>query len=112
MNINQETLNDILEAAKPIVIEGLKNELKTSITYQVKADMLEEVRKHVQKWIEKELLPEVTKILIESKDGLICVGAQLGENIIYSMVEQLTLTVKKNLEQSWTRKKIFEALFD
>ena len=112
MKLDQKTLNEILEQVKPSLIDGLKQELQSGITYEVKQAVAEQVRDHITKWIQVEVLPEITKNLIESKEGFIALGPRIGEEALESLALSFTKSLKDNLNNSWSRKEIFKALFD
>lgn len=75
--MNTEEMNALLDAAKPAIIESLKQELTRGITYDVKQAAMEEVKKTVIAWVTAEVIPEVVKSLVESREGLISVGPKL-----------------------------------
>jgi predicted N-formylglutamate amidohydrolase len=107
---SQEQINDLLEAAKPSIIEGLKKEIKQSITYQMQEAAAKAVREHTTNWITENVIPEITKELVESKEGLVALGAKLAPVLLDSLTESFADTIKKKMESSWERKKVFEAL--
>lgn len=103
-------MDELLEAAKPAVIESLKKELTQGITYEARNEMSKMVQKHVTDWVKENIIPEITKTLIESKEGMISLGVKLAPVIVDEMVKSATETIKKNLESSWSRKEIFGKL--
>lgn len=106
-----EQVQEMLEAAKPSMIEGLKQQLSQSITYEMREAFTKNIREHVTVWMQENVLPEITAQLVESKDGLIAVGVDLGQGLNKLMVDALLEDFKKNLESSYKRKTIYEAMF-
>lgn len=107
---SQEQINELLEAAKPSIIEGLKKEIQQTVTYQMQEAAAKAVREHTTQWINENVIPEITAQLVESKDGLISLGAKLAPMLLDSMTESFAGAIKKKMESSWERKKIFESL--
>lgn len=105
-------MNELLDAAKPGIIESLKNELTRSITYDVKQAAMEEVKKTVVAWVTAEIIPDVVKSLVEYREGLISIGPKVGAAIVDEISKSMILTASENLKQSWNRKVIFEKLFN
>ena len=109
--ITIEQIDAMLEAARPSIIEGFKKEIQDSITWEVKKKASEIVGAETEKWLRAEIVPEIVKELVESKQGLIAVGAKLAPAIVEELVKGMADTFKKKMEQSWDRTKIFEAIF-
>lgn len=108
--LSAEQIAEMLEAAKPSIIESIKADVKQSISWEVKETCAKEVRTHVEAWIKENVLPEVTAALVESKEGLIAIGVKLGPAVVDAVVIEMTKSVAEKLSKSWERKKIFEAL--
>lgn len=109
--LTQDQIQEMLEAAKPSIIESLKKELSQSIGYEVKEELRRQVQKCAQEWITSNVVPEVTRQLIEEKEGLISAALQLAPAMNALLVEAMTKEISERLSQSWNRKKIFEAMF-
>lgn len=105
-----EQMQELLEAAKPSVIESLKRELTQSISWEVKAKAGELIRLHTEEWIKAHILPEITKSMIESKEGMIAIGVKLAPAIVDEITKAMIAAVAKNMTDSWSRKKFFESL--
>ena len=103
-------IQEMLEAAKPSVIESLKKQLADSVSYEVKSETCTLIREHVQTWVKENVLPEVTKAMIESKEGMISTGVALAPAMVDEIVKAMTLSISENMKTSWDRKKLFDAL--
>lgn len=106
-----KTADELVELALPSVLEGLKQEIKGTIDWNVKNDAAKLVSEHVSTFLKEEILPEITRQLLESKDGLITLGTSLGPALVEAMTAALLEEFKKKLQNSWERSKIFEAMF-
>jgi hypothetical protein len=109
--LTQEQVNKLLEDSKPAMIECFKKEVMQSVTWDVKATIGKELTAHVQKWIQENVIPEVTRQLVESKDGLIALGVAIAPQMVEAFTEAAIKDFKRKLESSWEREKLFKALF-
>lgn len=107
---DQSQVQELLDAAKPAVVEQLKRDLTKQLTFDVRETAAKIVRETVDAWIRENVLPTIVAQLVESKDGLAAIGAQLGPAIVSATVEHMTQAIVENLSNSWNRKKIFDAL--
>lgn len=112
MKLDEQTINEIVSNLKPSIMEGVKNELQSSISHQVKQTILNQIGEYCKTWVQENIIPEIEKELIESKDGLIKIGTSVSEEITEEIAISMAATIKKKLENSWDRKKIFEALIN
>jgi hypothetical protein len=109
--MTEKDIQELLDKAKPAVIESLQKELAGSISYQVKQIASEEVVKFVREWIRDEVLPEIKRELVESKESFISVAVRTAPVIGEELSKHLTDTVKKSLENSYARGEILKKLF-
>lgn len=109
--ITAEQINEMLEAAKPSIIEGFKQEIKSSISWEVKNKAAEIVADETAKWVKENIVPEIVKQLVESKEGLISVSVKLAPMMVESLVTAMADEFKNKMQNSWDRTKIFEAIF-
>ncbi len=111
MKLNQEQINEILENSIPSIAEGLSKDLSDSISRQISYESGELVGEFVRNWVKENILPEVEKNLIESKDGLIRVGIELGDQSVKLVTENMVKALSENLSSTYNRKKMFEGMF-
>ena len=109
--LNKEQFEKLLEDNLPSIMEGLKEELQSTVKFELTRVLSSELEEYTKQWVKENIIPEVGKQLVESKDVLMksvvngC--SQIADMIIEGMVKQ----AKDNLQSSWDRKKIFKALF-
>lgn len=108
---DEAQIQEMLDAAKPAVIESLKRDLQTQISWDVKNEASRIVKETVVTWVNENIVPEIVAELIESKAGLAEVGRKLAPPLVEAMVKTMTEEAIKNLGQSWTRQEIFKKLF-
>lgn len=110
MKLTAEQVQEILEAAKPDIIKGLRDEIVAQAKWDLNAEAGKLVRAEVEKFVSAEVVPEVRKQLLEAKDGLIGVAVPLAEQIVATLAASLGEQAKKNLETSYKRAEIVKAL--
>lgn len=109
--LTQEQIEEAVKGMVPDIMKGLKKELTYHAeqhAYRIIKELTQEV---VTQWMNEEVIPAMKKELVESKDGIISVAPRFAKVMTDTLVEGMVEDLKKNLEQSWTRNKIFEALF-
>lgn len=109
--ITPEQINEMLEAAKPSIIEGFKKEIQQSISWEVKNKVATIVAEETTKWVKENIIPELVKQLTESKEGILSVGVKLAPAMVEELTRGLLASFKEKMEKSWDRNKIFEAIF-
>ena len=109
--ITAEQINEMLEAAKPSIVEGFKKEITNSITWEVKNAASRLIAAETEKWIKENIIPEIIKDLVESKEGFIKLGSTLAPAMIEVLTKSLIDSLKEKMEKSWDRNKVFEAMF-
>lgn len=111
MKVTQEMMDQMLSEAMPDIVASFKKQITDGVSWSVLEAARTECSKFVLEWVNVNVLPEIEKSLVESKDGLAAMGAKLGENVVGLLAESLTDQVKDRLSNSWERSKIFESLF-
>ena len=111
MNINTEQMQELIANQMPSILEGMKKELRETLTTQAVRCATDLVSKATAEWMNENLVPEIHRQLVESKDGLLVVAEEFGKELTIQLTEALSGSLKKRLESSWERKKIFSALF-
>lgn len=108
--LTEDQISQAVADVLPNVLAGFKSELSESILREARGQAVALVNKAVTDWVASELVPEIKAALVESKQGLIATAPKLAESLTEAMVAAFSESVKKKLETSWERKKIFEAL--
>lgn len=111
MNLTKEQIDSVVTSAMPDVLAALRKEFQEQALYTARSTLNDEVRKAVQDWVVTEIIPEIRTALAESKAGIVATVPQLAETLVTVLGTALGEQLKKNLEQSYNRTKIMEALF-
>jgi hypothetical protein len=107
---SKEQIQELLDAAKPSVIESIKADLIRNVSYDVRETAGRLIQEHVQSWIKENVLPEISRQLVESRESLISVGTAAAPLLVQQLATAMTESLAENLKNSWERKKVFEAL--
>ena len=110
--LTNEEIAKLLDEAKPSIVAGLKADILGQISWDVKNAVGGLVKEHVEQWVKENILPDITRGLIESKAGMVAVGVQLGPEVAKVMVASLLDSLKKTMEQSYRRTSVFKSMFD
>jgi hypothetical protein len=111
MKLTQEQIDSILSAALPNIVEGFKKQITDHASWDVLSEAKAEIVKAITAWVKENVIPEIIKQLVESKDGLIALGPQIAENLCDAILVSCTEHLKKKLERDYDRREIFKALF-
>ena len=109
--ISEEMLQEALKSTLPSVLEGLKQSFKERAIRDAENKMSQVISETVATFMKEEIVPEIQRSLIESKEGLIATVPLFAGEITTLLAEAMTKELKKKLETSWDRQKIFEAMF-
>lgn len=107
---DESHVKELLDAAKPAVIESLKRELAQTISYDVKQQAARLINEAVTSWVNENIIPEITARLVESKDGLIALGAKIAPAMVEQLAEGVSKTIADKMKESWGRRELFKTL--
>lgn len=109
--LTKEQIDDTVKDMLPNIMAAFKEEIKETALSQARETVRDQIRVAVEDWVKENLIPEIIKHLAEEKDGIISTIPKMIDEITHSLSKSLCGDLNKNLSSSWTRKKIFEALF-
>jgi uncharacterized membrane-anchored protein YjiN (DUF445 family) len=110
ITLSQEQIDNIIENAKPDIINSLKTEAVKTITTNFNYAASNLITEAVKKWTAEEVIPEILSSLTESKDGLIQVGVKAGTEIVEEFAKAMTMQIKESMESSWKRQNLIKTL--
>ncbi len=111
MELTPEQINVLLEEAKPSIVNGLKEEAIKQIKWEFNSQVSRLMEAEVTKFVSTEIIPVLQQQLIESKEGLINIVLASSNAIVTDLSKALMNSLKEKLEHSYSRQKIFEAMF-
>lgn len=111
MQLTPEQVQEILEAAKPDIVAGLKKEIVSQAVYDITKIASQLIKDEVTKFASTEILPEIRQSLTESKKGLVSLVVPVAEAVTTELAAALVSDLKRKLESSYSRSKLLEALF-
>lgn len=112
MKLSREQMDEILDEVRPSVLQGVKDDFQRMVHQEILSGARTEISAMVKEWVKENILPEVEKELVESKEGLVSVGKKMAQEIVVEFAKKMTEDVKKRLENEWDRRKILGALFN
>jgi hypothetical protein len=108
--LTEEQISEAVASALPDVLRGLREQIKESALNTAKYAIHDQITSKVKEWVDHEIVPEMIRVLVEEKEGLIRVAPVFASKIVETLTESLVEMMRNKLESSWERKKIFEAL--
>ncbi len=109
--ITEEMLQETLKSTLPSVLEGLKQSFRERTIRDAENKMSQIIAETVSTFMKEQIIPEIQLALIESKNGLISTVPIFAEEVTKLIADAMIKDLKKHLENSWERQKIFEAMF-
>ena len=110
--LTQAQIEETISSAVPDILKGLQEEIKGVALTQAKESVRMAVASEITAWIKQELVPSLLITLSNEREGLIALAPAIAKDISLHLQESIKDTLKKKLENSWERKKIFGALFE
>lgn len=111
MQFSEQDLNEVVAQATQDLKVQLQRDLVSRMSSTIETTAREMVKNHVETWVAENVLPDVTLVLLEGKQSLVQAAVLASEGIAQEISKHMVEATVKNLKKSWTRKKIFEALF-
>ena len=112
MKFSDEQIKELLDAARPDVVAGLKQELTKSIEWEAKNSASRVITETVNAFMVEEIVPEIKRRLTEDKEAIIATALVGAPQMAEALAASMLATMKTNLESSWKRGEIFKKLFD
>lgn len=109
--LTQDQISAAVADSMPNILAGLKEEITNRAIHEAREAAAALVKKTVTEWVSAQLVPEITKILTENKEGLVSIAPKLAAGITDTLAESVLASFKEKLEKSWTRQEVFKVLF-
>jgi aspartokinase len=110
--IKTEELVKMLEENEQEIKEHFVEEVKKIISSKVEYGLGAEIRSLVETFVAEEVAPEVKSTLFEAKPAIMKAVVKMGESMSAEIAASLMKDLQENLKQSYSRKKLWEAMFD
>ena len=102
---------DILESNKAKVREAVRDSLLEGVKREFQWELPQAVRKVVNEFISEEIVPEIRAELETNKEEFVRAATDIVKGATAEIGKALQEHLAKNLAQSWTMRKLTEALF-
>lgn len=110
MILSQEMIDQAISDSVPNVLRGLREEIQEQSLRAAKEVVYSNVRTAVDEWVKANVVPDIIGHLTEHKEGIVSISGALAPQIVEALTTSIADSLKKKLENSWERKKVFEAL--
>lgn len=111
MQLTPEQISSILDEAKPDIIKGLRDEAVRQAHWEMNPVVSKLIQEEVTTFMTTEIIPVLKAQLAESKDGLISLAIVTANSIVEELAKSMVDDVKKKMDNSYSRQRVFEALF-
>jgi len=112
MESTEERVQELVDASLPSIASAIKEELKQTAIHSASHRLQELVSNEVSKWFQEHMAPEIHEVLAGEKSALVDAVRDQSQAVVDALTTTLQEALKENLQQSYKRRKIFEALFD
>lgn len=109
--LSKEDIDRAAAEALPQIMARFKTELEEAAISQAKGVIRSEVGKFVREWVASEVIPELHKALVESKEGIISCAPAFAGQLSDALVKAMADAAKENLQSSYRRKELLQKLF-
>ena len=111
INFTQEQMDQILAEGKDELVAAAVQAIRDRINWAAKDCIAAQIKPIVEKFVQEEIVPELVEQLVGQKSvilaGVVAQANDIGAAFVQALVDQ----VAKTLGDSYSRKKVFEALF-
>lgn len=111
MKLSNKQVTEILEDARPRIVETLIEDVRSALTYSIRDTISSDIHKAVKEWAAENIIPEIIASLDDNKDGLVALAPAMAKGCVEAMSKAMVATLEKKLTDSWERKKLFSAMF-
>ncbi len=111
MELTTEQTQKIIEEMMPDLKAKMLDQVSKAASWEVSEKCKALVLDQVTEFIEKEVMPEVAENLLSQKGFLIESAIKFSEISVDILKDAMAEQLKKSLSNSWSREKLFKAMF-
>ncbi len=101
----------MIEESLPAIREKFKNAIAEQIERHAVEQAVALVKAQVAEWTTANILPEIAKMLVAEKGGIIEAAQEAAKQIGVQMAAALATQAAENMTRNWNLRKIVEAMF-
>ena len=108
--LSEEQIQDLIEKSMPDIKKSVVEHVASRMSWTVSDMLATQVREFVTEWVKENILPDLATHLLTKKEMLAGVAKETAPKLAQLFGEAMADSIKKNLESSYNRQKIFEAM--
>ena len=108
--LSEEQIQDLIEKSMPDIKKSVVEHVASCMSWTVSDMLATQVSEFVTEWVKENILPDLATHLLTNKEMLAGVAKETAPKIAQLFGEAMADSIKKNLESSYNRQKIFEAM--
>jgi hypothetical protein len=110
--LTEEQVKAIIDQSQAELQSAIVEQAKNDIAVSFKWTLTQELQKLVDSYIKEEIAPELSAILVTSKEGILASCTLSMEKIAVQLSETIVAQATENLATSYKRSAILKALFE
>ena len=110
ISLSQEQIEALIEKSMPDIKKAVVENVASRMTWSISDILAQQVKDFVTEWVKENVLPDVATQLITNKDMLVGVAVESAPKIAMLVSEAMADSIKKTLEDRFSRGKLFDAL--
>ena len=99
MKLTQDQTDDLISAAVAKTIKATEKIIRSSICLELEQDVWRRVDRHIDKWIEKNIFPELEKVLESQKEQMVAAGAEVAKRTTNALAAHMAKVVVRESEE-------------
>lgn len=110
--LTKEAIEQIINDSTESIKQGVIEQVKTDTAYQVRQIVTAEIKTIVSEMVKTTIAPAVQEALLKDKSALVAGAVAACNTISEQLAIAMVAAITENLSQSYSRKKIIDALFE
>lgn len=110
--LTETQTKEIIDGAMEQIKNGVVEEAKSHISWVTKDAVEMKIREVINKWVEKEVAPELVVSLNKNKSAIMSAAVMSAQDVAKLLADVMTKKLAENLTTSYKRNNILKALFD
>ena len=108
--LSEDQVQALIEKSMPDIKKSVVEHVASRMSWTINDVMAQQVKEYVTEWVKENVLPDIATHLITNKDMLVGVAVESAPKIAVMISEAMAENIKKTLENSYGRGKLFDAL--
>ena len=110
ISLSEEQIQGLIEKSMPDIKKSVVEHVASRMSWTVSDMLATQVREFVTEWVKENILPDLATYLLSNKEMLAGVAKETAPKLAILFSEAMAENIKKNLEISYNRQQIFDAM--